>query len=123
MSEFKITERGWAGHFICSNRCNFRRNTLIEYGDKKVVVSTVGLMEARYSTYAKRIYETVGAGRYYETMCFWAKNDKYKDADVGRQIFIDCNWAIDKLSAELEANEMHDNYVNEVKKYILNNEN
>ena len=35
MSVVKRTEQGWAGHFICSRNRLFKRNTLIEYKDRK----------------------------------------------------------------------------------------
>ena len=40
--EVKRTERGYPGHFILSHRCVFTRNTLLEYGETRVIVSTVG---------------------------------------------------------------------------------
>lgn len=86
----KRTERGWAGHFICAPSCMFRRNTLLEKGEERIVVSTVGAY--RY----KEKLETIGAGgRYYETMAFKSKKEgPYFDADVSEQLSFDSEWAI-----------------------------
>lgn len=125
MSELKRTERGWGGHFICAERCAFRRNTLLEYGDRKIVVSTVGLMQGFHNE-AK--YHTIGAGgRYYETMAFGAKkNGPYIDADVSENVHFDSEWAIcadsiDKLPEDVDnnANDMHEAVVAELSKRLL----
>lgn len=125
----KITERGWPGHFCCAGRCLFHRNTLLEYKDKKVVVSTVGRLQR--SVYdIKRIpingfneyFDTVGFDRYFETMAFMAKeNDKFKDADVSKQVFFDSNWQLNDPDAEIEANEMHDAVVKEIATDLISN--
>lgn len=109
-------ERGWAGHYCCSHRCLFRRNTLLSLGDKKIVVSTVGRM------YVGDGIEQVGLDRYYETMAFFAEEDSvYHDADTERQIRIDSNWSINDIDAEREANDMHENVVNEIVEKLENN--
>lgn len=102
-------ERGWGGHFICSDECLFRRNTLVTNGEKRIVVSTVGLMKIGSS------FETVGCERYFETMAFEAKFDgKYWDADVSRHVDFESPWSIGIIDAENQANEMHENVVNEI---------
>ena len=109
MDRVKRTERGWAGHFCCSSRCLFRRNTLLEYRDIKIVVSTVGDM-----VYNGQIKE-VGWNRFYETFVFHANtSDGYNNANVSRQIHL-CGsgsfWSIDTPNSPMSANNMHENMV------------
>lgn len=107
--EIKTTERGWAGHFICSSKCRFRRNTLIEYKDVKIVVSTIGAM------FTQGKIDTLRCGRHYETMAFHSDlNDtKYHDIDVKKKVDLKCKWTIDRFDEDTdnEANDMHDNAV------------
>jgi hypothetical protein len=120
--QVKRTERGWAGHFICANRCRFRRNTLLEYNDIKIVISTVGLMEKREGLKTNE-FEQVGAGRYFETMAFHAKRDdaRFHDIDVSREVNFDSPWQIGKIDADNKANDMHEMVVNEITQMLVDN--
>lgn len=125
----KRIERGWAGHFICSHWCRFRRNTLLIFEDKRWVVSTVGCyMPPTVSSdgtlkLVDKI-ETIGAERWYETMVFESSYDKYDDADVSKQIYPDQPWSVfGKTYEEAEetygdldiyANKMHERIVQEM---------
>ena len=120
----KRTERGWAGHYICANYCRFRRNTLLEYGNKKWVISTVGNCVMPNVTTSKIKLTEIGCDRYYETMAFVAKDDKYNDADVFNEIEFDSEWGLFAGSpeefiaiypnADNNANEMHEKVVEEL---------
>lgn len=111
MTDVKRTERGWAGHFICSASCLFRRNTLLELGETRVVVSTVGLMRNDDDE-----FEEVGIGRHFETMAFHADaaDERYRDADVHRQVRFESEWSISELDADDRANDMHEAVVAEL---------
>lgn len=116
----KKTERGWAGHFICANRCRFRRNTLLEKGNIRIVVSSVGLMENWTGDPRQdkniRGFETVGPNRYYETMAFHAEPapSRYFDADVSREVHFAAPWYIKEVDADDKANAQHDAVVEEI---------
>lgn len=120
----KITERGWAGHSIVAHRCGFRRNTLLEYCDKKWIVSTVGA----YRDYTGKM-DSIGHHRWYETMVFEAEEEEeeggYIDADVYKQIDVDSDWGIwgeswEEVNAicngtpDNAANDMHERIVAEM---------
>lgn len=117
MNQIKRTERGWAGHFICADRCRFRRNTLLEYKELKIVVSSVGLMKSL----DEKSFEIIGCNRYYETMAFHAnkRNKRYLDIDVHRQINFTSPWTIDKIDVDDKANEMHEKVVEEITEKLL----
>lgn len=122
--EVKRTERGWAGHYICSNYCRFRRNTLLEYGDKKWIVSTVGGY-----VYDGEI-NPIGCNRWYETMVFKAKEKNgYLEADVERMVPFESKWGIfgedwqEVLATygkdiDDKANDMHEKVVEELMEKI-----
>lgn len=105
----KRTEIGWPGHFAGARYCLYRRNTLLEHGDVKVVVSTVG------NYIYKNELEQGGLNRYYETMAFHGyKNGQYIDADVSRKISFDSPWAIGLKDSDNEADQMHETVVEEL---------
>ena len=85
VNEVNVTERGWAGHFILADRCLFRRNTLLEYKDKKWIVSTVGAYRNRENK-----MDSIGYRRWYETMAFEAQEKfGYIDANTENKISFD----------------------------------
>jgi len=108
------TERGWAGHFICADRCRFRRNTLLEDNKYKIIVSTVGNM----TSMNEKTTDTVGLDRYYETMVFIGKDDGvYIDIDVSKRVPFDSEWRINEYKSEgidNKANDMHEKVVDEI---------
>ena len=112
------TERGWSGHFICADRCQFRRNTLLECGDKRIVVSTVGMLKDIHSPNEMK-FDTIRYNRHFETMAFHAKHDgRYWDADAEREVHFSNPCAIEELDAEDRANDMHESVVDEITKKL-----
>lgn len=127
----KRTERGWVGHFICAEKCRFRRNTLLELGRLRVIVSTVGDMHSNDAI--QKILgvkagdpEEIGYQRHYETMAFHAHKDgDYWDSDVQKEVSgIASRWSlrVDKSNGRRVdnlANDMHENYVAEITSQML----
>lgn len=122
MEKVKRTERGWAGHFIASQHCGFRRNTLLEYEDKKWIISTVGNYRPPFPTgFQPSISQEIGHNRTYETMAFEAQQKGvYWEIKVDKEIPFQSNWALSKLEEEtdLEADAMHEKVVEELSKEI-----
>ena len=114
------------GHFLLAHKCRFRRNTLLEYGDTRIVISTVGLLDHWVGDPRQdkniRGFDTVGLNAYFETMAFYAKwDERYWDADVSRQIYFDSPWAINIVDADDKANDMHEIVVSELVQCLKNN--
>lgn len=117
MEKAKVSYRGWPGHFIGGARCVFHLNTLIEFRDTKIVVSTVGMMQdySHPEFRKKNVFDIVGFDRYYETMAFHAKrNGEFYDADVSREISFESEWAYSRIEDEWRANKGHWAVVDEI---------
>ena len=114
----KRTERGWAGHFFCAQRCQFKRNTLLEMGELRIVISTVGALVIDDK------FTTIRCNRHYETMAFMAEKDGiYWDANVEKEIEVD-RFAIADIESgsDQEANDMHEHNVKDIKRRMKNEE-
>lgn len=114
--QVKRTERGWAAHLCVGHRCAFRRNTLLEYNGIKVIVSTVGM----YVNFGGNI-EKIGINRFYETAAFHAKLDGgLYIADIYTEFGFNSKSQIDTTYKSKEADEMHENVVDEITQGLLN---
>lgn len=109
MDEIIRTERGWAGHYCRADKCLFRRNTLLQQGDIRIIVSTVGAL------FDNDKIEPIGLDRYFETMVFKARyvQNKYWDVDVRHQLGFSSPWRISEPDKDDEANNMHERVVDE----------
>lgn len=118
------TERGWPGHYICAHQCMYRRNTLLEYGDVKIVVSSVGNFCIGTKSFNAKVdeMERVGFNRFYECMAFEAKqNGPYWDSDVTKEVCVKthnvypCN-AVEKLPDDIDnlADQTHEANVEDI---------
>ena len=111
--EIKVTERGWAGHLCVSSYCLFKRNTLVEKGKKKLVVSTVG----NYRSPVTQKPDTIGLNRYYETMVFKARKEGvYWEAETSNELPFESNWSLNEIEegSDKKANDMHEKVVKEI---------
>lgn len=118
------TERGWAGHFCAAWSCVFHRNTLLEHNGIKIVVSSVGKMIVMRKDGEHQLV-TIGHERYYETMVWYANDDKYQDADVKKgELYFDCpSWGSDSNGwDEMPANELHEKVVDMFVEKLLKGE-
>lgn len=112
------TERGWGAHFAGGDKCYFRRNTLIEVGDRRVVVSTVGNYHGTWEPLGGSVRP--GDGRTYETMAFEAIQEGiYWEADVCKPFAFDGVQTLPNGSNDLEANNMHENAVDAVERQLV----
>ena len=95
--------------------CTFRRNTLLECGTRRVVVSTLG--NYRPKSVENGAPETIGSQRHYETMVFRAHRDGgYWEANTSAgELSFNSNWRLEGVKQESDglANDMHETVVDE----------
>jgi len=116
------TERGWAGHFCNATKCGFRRNTLLEYGEKRIIISTVGNQIDFDAPFGCTEPIKIGVDHYYETAAFMAVWDEpYWEIDVTKPVRFKSPWKLTECEREtdLEANKRHEQVVEELSRRLL----
>jgi len=116
MTEVARVERGWLGHYILGDKCMFRRNTLLVYGDVRIVISSVGAL------LKDNKFEKIGIDHHYETMAFVAQYlEGYWDANVTNYINLQSPHRLTGIYAQADndANAMHETCVAEIEQRLL----
>lgn len=140
MNKVRRYERGWGAHFVASDDCRFRRNTLLVLNDQRIIISTVGnyhpnriKISTFYNKYIELFREVlddfkmeeIGSNRYYETMVFKAEfRDPYWEAAINKQVIFKSQWSINDSncnSGDKKANEMHEEVIDEISNLMKNN--
>jgi len=113
------TERGWAGHHDASDKCKFRRNTLVQdYKYNGVVVSTI---RALYNTAAIANYDQLGIGYYYETKAFKAWwNGEFWQANTNVIVCHETSSKFHMPDSDFAVNIVHENAVNKIIEILQN---
>lgn len=114
----KRTERGWITPLPGAGKCYFRRNTLLEYNDKFIIVNTLGRLMVAYDGFS--INEPLEYFEYYETKAFYAYPFESPCVNVNRerQIVLDCDWHLDKID-DFKANDMHEKAVDWISRQMV----
>ena len=120
MEEIKRTERGWCGYVRGHQYCLFRRNTLIEYDNKKIVVATLGNYINPFEYRNTPIHDDV----WYQTIAGYAvENNGYWEIDGNKQILIKSEHILQGTEEEMfdnyplidqTANDMHEKVIEEM---------
>ncbi|MDP4224779.1 MAG: hypothetical protein Q8910_00215 [Bacteroidota bacterium] len=103
--------RGWQGHWYITTKWHL--NTLLDFGDKKFIISTVG---EGYDSMRKDFSTTPGLNdEMFETMVFESDYTEWNDSDVSKQ---DHDFTR-HYKTEIEAQEGHYNIIELVKQKHL----
>ena len=113
-TRFRVTERGkLITYFSGSKRCLYRRNTLLEFRDIKLVISTLGNL-----TDLDNKLVCISGKSYYETRVFHAltdiKRNSYRDIDPERKVKVNTITKINKPDSDIKADQMHEKVIKEL---------
>lgn len=120
MRSVSKTERGWAAHFVGRNECAYHRNTLLECGDVRVIVSTVGNWRPRNGRdyVLCPISSERGQERHYETLTFLAVFE-FGYWEIASGSGLDRDGCLGgELDSDLKADAMHERMVDKVTKSL-----